>query len=50
LQKQPGRISNIEKKKAAILDGIPYDIKKRVGPLAYKLILSFHLAKIHDVF
>jgi hypothetical protein len=51
LQKQLGRISNIEKKKeAAITDGIPYEIKKRVGPLAYKLILSSQLAKIHDVF
>jgi hypothetical protein len=50
LQKQLGRISNIYKKKAAISDGIPYEIKKRVGPLAYKLILSSQLAKIHDVF
>jgi len=39
LPKQPERISNVKKKKkVAISNGIPYEIKKRVGPLAYKLI------------
>jgi hypothetical protein len=29
---------------------VPYEIVKRIGPVAYQLALPQHLVKIHDLF